>query len=71
MEIPKHWRLKAQRYNLVGEMCEKGEHYVFPPRDICPACHGEISIDPLKIQDGDVFNIKTISSPREASMSSK
>ena len=43
MEIPRHWRLKAERYNLVGEVCEKG-HHVFPPRDICPDCHGEAKI---------------------------
>lgn len=42
-EIPRHWRLKKQRYNLVGEVCEKG-HKVFPPRDVCPDCHGEAKI---------------------------
>lgn len=38
MEIPRHWRLQRQRYNLVGEQCECGEK-IFPPRDICPNCH--------------------------------
>jgi uncharacterized protein len=36
-EIPRHWRLKQQRYNLVGEKCDSG-HFVFPPRDVCPDC---------------------------------
>lgn len=40
MEIARHWRLKQQRLNLVGEKCPKG-HHVFPPRDICPDCGHE------------------------------
>lgn len=40
MEIARHWRLRRQRLNLEGEICENG-HPVFPPRDICPDCHGE------------------------------
>ena len=39
-EIPRDWRLKKQRYNLVGEVCPDG-HYVFPPRDVCPDCGNE------------------------------
>lgn len=38
MEIPRHWRLKEQRYNLVGEVCGSCEEKIFPPRDICPHC---------------------------------
>jgi len=35
MEIPRNWRLKKQRYSLVGEEDSKG-HKIFPPRDVCP-----------------------------------
>jgi uncharacterized OB-fold protein len=42
MEIPRHWRLKKQRYNLVGEICSHCDHKIFPPRGICPNCGGEI-----------------------------
>lgn len=41
MEIPRHWRLKKQRYQLVGEVCPHCEAKLFPPRDICPDCGGE------------------------------
>ena len=41
MEIPRHWRLKQQRYKLVGEVCPHCEAKLFPPRDICPDCGGE------------------------------
>jgi uncharacterized OB-fold protein len=41
MDIPRHWRLKKQRYALVGEICEHCDAKVFPPRDICPECGEE------------------------------
>lgn len=41
MEIPRHWRLKQQRYSLVGEVCPHCEAKIFPPRDVCPHCGQE------------------------------
>ena len=41
MEVPRHWRLKKQRYALVGEVCPHCEAKIFPPRDVCPECSGE------------------------------
>lgn len=38
MEVPRHWRLKKQRYALVGETCPKCDSYLFPPRAVCPVC---------------------------------
>ena len=38
MEIPRHWRLRQQRYQMVGEECPHCEEKIFPPRDICPMC---------------------------------
>jgi uncharacterized OB-fold protein len=42
MEIPRHWRLKKQRYGLVGEVCLHCDYKIFPPRGVCPNCGGEI-----------------------------
>lgn len=39
MENVRHWRLKEQRYRLIGEECDNCETKIFPPRDICPNCH--------------------------------
>ncbi len=36
MEIPRHWRLKAQRYRLEGSICPTCGQLSFPPRPICP-----------------------------------
>jgi uncharacterized protein len=38
MEIPRHWRLKDQRYKLVGEECPHCRAKIFPPRDVCLEC---------------------------------
>lgn len=38
MEVSRHWRLKAQRYNLVGETCHSCGVKLYPPRDICLEC---------------------------------
>ena len=41
MEVPRHWRLKKQRYALIGEVCPHCDAKIFPPRDVCPYCGGE------------------------------
>ena len=38
MEIPRHWRLKAQRYRLEGSACPHCGQFIFPPRPVCPRC---------------------------------
>ena len=38
MDIPRHWRLKSQRYSLIGEVCPSCDAKLFPPRDVCPEC---------------------------------
>ncbi len=43
-EIPRHWRLKKQRYSLVGKVCPHCDHKIFPPRDVCPNCGAEAHV---------------------------
>ena len=38
MEIPRHWRMKAQRYRLEGSICPICGQVSFPPRQVCPHC---------------------------------
>ena len=38
MEIPRHWRLKAQRYRLEGSTCPICGRLSFPPRAVCLDC---------------------------------
>lgn len=44
MEISQHWRLKKERYNMVGSVCPACGHKSFPPREICPSCGSEAQI---------------------------
>jgi len=38
MEIPRHWRLKDQRYRLEGSTCPNCGQPIFPHRPVCPHC---------------------------------
>ncbi len=38
MGVPQNWRLRKQRYLLLGETCLNCGYKLFPPRDICPEC---------------------------------
>ncbi len=60
MEIPRHWRLKHQRYGLVGEVCPHCEAKIFPPRDVCPACGGEAKSAYAFSGRGEVYSYTTI-----------
>jgi len=56
MEIPRHWRLKKQRYALVGEVCPHCEAKIFPPRDVCPECSGEAKTPYTFSGRGEVYS---------------
>jgi uncharacterized protein len=60
MEIPRHWRLKQQRYGLVGEVCPHCAAKIFPPRDVCPNCGGEAKTAFAFSGKGEVFSYTTI-----------
>jgi uncharacterized OB-fold protein len=63
MEIPRHWRLRKQRYGLVGEVCPHCDAKIFPPRDVCPEC-GQ---DAKKLYSfsgrGEVYSFTTVYEP--------
>jgi len=56
MEIPRHWRLKKQRYALVGEVCPHCEAKIFPPRDVCPECSGDAKTPYMFSGRGEVYS---------------
>ena len=63
MEIPRHWRLKHQRYSLVGEVCPHCEAKIFPPRDVCPECGREAKESFAFSGKGEVYSFTTIYEP--------
>jgi hypothetical protein len=60
MEIPRHWRLKRQRYGLVGEVCPHCNAKLFPPRDVCPECGKEAKNLYNFSGKGEVFSYTTV-----------
>jgi uncharacterized OB-fold protein len=50
MEIPRHWRLKAQRYRLEGSYCPICGQFTFPPRPVCPHANAH----PVRISDYEI-----------------
>lgn len=61
MEVPRYWRLKQQRYQLVGEVCPHCDVKIFPPRDICPRCGGGTLKNNLDVQIREKVDEKTMS----------
>jgi scaffold protein (connect acetoacetyl-CoA thiolase and HMG-CoA synthase) len=63
MEIPRHWRLRKQRYGLVGEVCPHCDAKLFPPRDICPECGQEAKTAYNFSGRGEVYSFTTVYEP--------
>jgi uncharacterized OB-fold protein len=60
MQIPRHWRLKKQRYALVGEVCPHCDAKIFPPRDVCPHCGKEAHDEYQFSGKGEVYAPYTV-----------
>lgn len=63
MDIPRHWRLRKQRYGLVGEVCPHCEAKLFPPRDVCPECGQEAKTLYNFSGRGEVYSYTTVYQP--------
>ncbi len=60
MELSTHWRVKQQRYALVGEVCPHCDEKIFPPRDICPDCGNEARDSYQFSGKGEVYSYSTL-----------
>ena len=56
MDVPRHWRIRKQRYALVGEVCPQCDTKIFPPRDVCPECGGEAKTAYAFSGKGEVYS---------------
>ncbi|MGB9641557.1 MAG: Zn-ribbon domain-containing OB-fold protein [Anaerolineales bacterium] len=63
MEIPRHWRIRQQRYALVGEVCPHCNAKLFPPRDVCPECGQDARIPYQFSGKGEIYSYTTIYEP--------
>jgi len=57
------WRLKPQRYALVGELCSHCDKKIFPPRDICPDCGKEAKTLFQFSGRGEIYSFTTVFEP--------
>jgi hypothetical protein len=60
MQVSQSWRTRAQRYTLQGEQCPACSAYIFPPRDVCPACEAEAKTIYQFSGKGEVYSFTTI-----------
>lgn len=60
MEVSRHWRLKRQRYGLVGEICPHCDSKIFPPRDVCPDCGQDARTDFEFSGHGRIYSHTTV-----------
>jgi uncharacterized OB-fold protein len=60
MEISRHWRLRNQRYGLVGEVCPHCQSKIFPPRDVCPECGEDARTSYQFTGRGSVYSYTTV-----------
>jgi uncharacterized OB-fold protein len=51
MEIPRHWRIRKQRYSMLGGSCPSCDAKMFPVRTVCPNCgYGSLVTTSLTVQ---------------------
>jgi uncharacterized OB-fold protein len=63
MGIAQNWRVRNQRYSLVGEVCNDCGNKIFPPRDVCPYC-AQPAQTPFQFSGrGEVFSHTTVYNP--------
>lgn len=60
MDLPRHWRLKQQRYHLEGTRCTSCRSLFFPPREVCPECDSD-SMEAYRFSGkGEVYSHSTV-----------
>lgn len=69
MEIPRHWRLKKQRYALIGEVCPHCDAKLFPPRRVHVGCPSGPSA--IQVEESGVIIYQSQEEPSLASTSSR
>ncbi len=63
MGIATDWRLRQQRYALVGEVCDACGKKIFPPRDVCPDCAMEAQTHYRFSGRGEIYSHTTVHHP--------
>lgn len=60
MDIPRHWRLREQRYRLEGSACSGCGALAFPPREVCRTCRSR-QMEPRRLRgEGTVASFTVV-----------
>lgn len=55
-----NWRLREQRYQLIGNRCLKCDAKFFPPRQVCTECRGT-EFEPFQFSGkGELYSFTTL-----------
>jgi uncharacterized OB-fold protein len=59
-ELARHWRLRDQRYQLIGNRCSRCGAKFFPPRQVCTECRG-VEFEPYRFSGkGELYSFTTL-----------
>ncbi len=62
-ELARNWRLRDQRYQLIGNRCTNCGAKFFPPRQVCTECRGT-AFEPLQFAGkGELYSYTTLRQP--------
>lgn len=63
VSVPMSWRLKRQKYNLIGTQCMTCKSAFFPSRTFCPTCRRKGDIKPMEFSGkGEILSYTVIRS---------
>lgn len=63
LQLPKDWRLRQERYRLIGGKCCECDTYFFPARPLCPHC-GSGEVEEAQFSGrGEVYSHSTVYKP--------
>ncbi len=58
--LASNWRLREQRYQLIGNVCLNCGAKYFPPRQVCTVCHGT-EFEPYQFSGkGELYSFTTL-----------
>src|SRR5262245_47660736 len=58
--LARNWRMREQRYQLIGNSCSNCGAKFFPPRQVCTECRGT-TLRPVQFRgDGELYSYTTL-----------
>lgn len=65
MQIPRHWRLQGQRYNLTGTVCTVCGNVTFTERPVCVRCSTPVEMEENRLEQRAERRTWTVMEPAQ------